>query len=56
MMVMIMSATAFMVVVMVMMLMLFVIVGVLRRWMVLLNIHTTVKDKYGVEVKTIVEE
>lgn len=37
-------------------LMLFVIVGVLRRWMVLLNIHTTVKDKYGVEVKTIVEE
>ncbi|WP_419599368.1 carbon starvation protein A, partial [Sutterella wadsworthensis] len=40
----------------VMCLMLFVIVGVLRRWMVLLNIHTTVKDKYGVEVKTIVEE
>lgn len=40
----------------IMVLMLFVIIGVLRRWVALLNIHTTVKDSYGVEVKTIVEE
>ena len=42
--------------VIVMCLMLFVIVGTLRRWSVLLNIKTTVKDDYGVEVKTIVTE
>ena len=36
--------------VLVMFLMLFVIVGTVRRWIVLLGIHTTVKDEYGDEV------
>ncbi len=40
----------------VMVLMGFVIVGTVRRWTKLLAIKTVVKDKYGVEVKEIVEE
>ena len=40
----------------VMFLMLFVIVGTVRRWIVLLGIHTTVKDEYGDEVKVLVAE
>ena len=39
-----------------MFLMLFVIVGTVRRWIVLLGIHTTVKDEYGDEVKVLVAE
>ena len=42
--------------VLVMFLMLFVIVGTVRRWIVLLGIHTTVKDEYGDEVKVLVAE
>ena len=42
--------------VLVMFLMLFVIVGTIRRWIVLLGIHTTVKDEYGDEVKVLVAE
>ena len=42
--------------VLVMCLMLFVIVGTLRRWLALINIKTTVKDSYGVEVKALVNE
>ena len=42
--------------VLVMFLMLFVIVGTVRRWIVLLGIHTTVKDAYGDEVKVLVAE
>lgn len=42
--------------VLVMLLMLFVIVGTIRRWLVLLNIKTTVKDDHDVEVKAIVAE
>ena len=42
--------------VLVMFLMLFVIVGTVRRWVVLLGIHTTVKDEYGDEVKVLVAE
>ena len=42
--------------VLVMLLMLFVIIGTIRRWLVLLNIKTTVKDDHGVEVKAIVAE
>lgn len=42
--------------VLVMCLMLFVIVGTIRRWIVLLGIHTTVKDEYGDEVKVLVAE
>lgn len=42
--------------VLVMFLMLFVIVGTVRRWIVLLGIHTTVKDEYGDEVKVLVTE
>ncbi len=40
----------------IMVLMLFVIIGVLRRWLALLNIRTTVRDAYGDEVKAIVNE
>ena len=40
----------------IMVLMLFVIIGVLRRWLALLNIRTTVRDAYGNEVKAIVNE
>ena len=40
----------------VMLLMGIVMIGTLRRWMVLLNMHTLVKDPYGVPVKEIVEE
>ena len=40
----------------VMLLMGVVMVGTLRRWMVLLNMKTLVKDPYGVEVKEVVEE
>ena len=40
----------------VMLLMGIVMIGTLRRWMVLLNMHTLVKDSYGVPVKEIVEE
>ncbi len=40
----------------VMVLMAFVSVGTLRRWGVLLNMHTLVRDPYGVEVKEVVEE
>ncbi len=40
----------------VMLLMGIVMVGTLRRWMVLLNMKTLVKDAYGVEVKEVVEE
>lgn len=42
--------------VLVMFLMLFVIVGTIRHWIVLLGIHTTVKDEYGDEVKVLVAE
>lgn len=42
--------------VLVMLLMLFVIYGTIRRWVVLLGIHTTVKDEYGEEVKVLVAE
>ena len=42
--------------VLVMFLMLFVIVGTVRRWIVLLGIHTTVKDEYGDAVKVLVAE
>lgn len=42
--------------VVVMVLMLFVIVGTLRRWAVLLGMHTTTTDEYGVVVKTVVPE
>ena len=42
--------------VLVMFLMLFVIVGTVRRWIVLLGIHTPVKDEYGDEVKVLVAE
>lgn len=42
--------------VLVMFLMLFVIVGTVRHWIVLLGIHTTVKDEYGDEVKVLVAE
>ena len=40
----------------VMALMAVVIVGVLRRWNVLLHMHTHVKDHYGLDVKQVVEE
>lgn len=40
----------------VMVLMAVVIVGTLRRWMLLLNEHTLVRDEYGVLVKHTVEE
>ena len=40
----------------VMLLMGIVMIGTLRRWLVLLNMHTLVKDPYGVPVKEIVEE
>ncbi len=40
----------------IMVLMLFVIIGVLLRWLALLNIRTTVRDAYGNEVKAIVNE
>ena len=42
--------------VLVMVLMAVVIVGVLRRWAVLLKMDTHVLDPYGVDVKEVVEE
>ena len=42
--------------VLVMVLMAFVIVGTLRRWNVLLHMHTHVKDAFGLDVKEVVEE
>ena len=42
--------------VLVMVLMAVVIVGVLRRWAVLLKMDTHVRDAYGVDVKEVVEE
>ena len=40
----------------VMILMGIVIIGTIRRWLVLVNMKTLVRDAYGVEVKQIVEE
>lgn len=42
--------------VVVMVMMLFVILGTFRRWRVLLNMNTSVKDEYGDTYKEIVEE
>ena len=40
----------------VMVLMLFVIVGTIRRWIVLINMKTLTHDSYGVACKEVVEE
>ena len=40
----------------VMLMMLFVIIGTVRRWLVLLNEHTVTKDAYGDEFKELVPE
>ena len=42
--------------VLVMVMMLFVIIGTIRRWKVLLNMHTEVKDEFGDSYKEIVGE